>query len=558
VTSETHFKKYASYEIAVYLLLAIVAVLLRFYLLGNNSLSDKEAANALQALNLSRGENTIVSGQAGYVGLTTALFTLFGANNFWARMWPALFGSLLPFVPFLFRKYLQTIPALVLGVLIAIDPVMISLSRTASGSIIGITCFLAGLGFLIKKRTILASLSWGLSLMAGPDIWIAVLVFTASYFAFRKVFSVVDSKTTDWKKLIIPGAVLVVVISTLFLISPNGVSGIGSSFADYFRTWHTQPQIKLGNFIIEFFIVLFPQIIFGLIGIVKGFVSKDKFIAFLATWLGLGLIFVLNNPSRNLLDLGWIEIPLLALAAVMIGRFVVSLRFENKWIAIGEIFFSFLMIIMSAYYLLNLTNNPEVDPILFRNKLLAVLLPILLLIAITALFSWGWNSPSAKNGLFVTLCGLGILLILSGGWKATGWTTPIEKQLWTNGSTVMGEKLLMSELADMGRWTSGQANGIHVEVAGLNSPSLDWALRNAEKVIKSEQINQNTVSEVLLTPSDMSISTNASYRGQKITWSQKPESISLNVWGWIKLMVYHQAPMQAQDIILWVRNDIFK
>ena len=549
----------ATFETGIYILLIVLALGFRFGMLGATGLADQEATHALQALELSRGTGTIIGGQPGYVGLTTVLFTVFSGNEFWARFWSAVFGSGLVLVPVLFRKYLGKVPALVLAGLIVIDPAMISLSRTAASSIMGITCFFAGLGFFVNRRPILASLFWGVFLSAGTEIWIGVFAFFVSFFAFKSVFDLNEEKIQiNWKKLVFPGIVFAIVITSQLMIHPNGISGIGTSLAVYFQSWQVNESIDLGHFLIESILLQLPLILFGLAAAISGLIRKDKLTGFLATWWALAFITVLLNPSRNTLLLGWATIPLLCLTAILLTKFFSTIRFDSKWIGIGQIVFSFFMIATSFFYLMNITNSPEVDPILFRNKLVAVFLPLILLIAITGLFTWGWNSPSAKNGLLTTLSVLGVMMLFSNGWKAAGWTSLIQMQLWKTDRTVTGDQILLKELSDLGRWTSGQANGLEIEVSGIKSPSIDWALRNFSHVTHSGQVNQNTTTQVLITSTDIQFGTAASYRGQKIVWSQTPDILNMKIWSWIKWLVYRQAPLQSQEVLLWARNDLFK
>lgn len=549
----------ATFETGIYLVLLLIAILFRFGSLGTPGLSDWEATHALQALELSRGMATIIGSQPGYVGLTTGLFSIFAANEFWARFWPAVFGSFLVLIPLLFRKHLGRVPALVLAGLITIDPLMISLSRNAASSIMGITCFLAGIGFFLNRKPILSSLSWGVLISAGTEIWIGVFAFLISFFAFKSAFDLNEEKIQfSWKKLIIPGVALGILITSQLMIHPNGISGIGTSLAAYFQSWQDSKTIDLGHFLLESLLLQLPLILFGMVAAVSGLIRKDKLIGFLTTWWAIAFITVLINPLRNTLLLGWASIPLLCLTAKLLTKFFTEVRFDSKWIGIGQIVFSFFMVATAFFYLMNITNSPEVDPILFRNKLVAVFLPLILLIAITVLFTWGWNSPSAKNGLLTTLAVLGVLMIISNGWKATGWTSPIHMQLWKTDKTVTGDRILMTELSDLGRWTSGQANGLEIEVSGLFSPSLDWALRNIKEVTHSDQVNLNTTSEVLITSTGSQFGAAASYRGQKITWSQTPDIYNMTMWAWIKWLVYRQAPLESQEVLLWARNDLFK
>jgi len=216
------------------------------------------------------------------------------------------------------------------------------------------------------------------------------------------------------------------------------------------------------------------------------------------------------------------------------------------------------MVSLSFYYLINITNAPEIDPILFRNKIIGAILPMFLLIVITILFTWGWNTSSAKTSLVLSLALLGILMIFSNGWKVTGWTSPAESELWAGEPVVIGDGLLQKSVSDQGRWNSGQASSIDVEVAGLESTSLRWALKNVEKLTFSNQVSQNTSTSLLVTPGETALSTEVSYRGARIVWSTVPDIQNMTVWDWIKWMVFRNAPMKNTEITFWARNDLFK
>ena len=559
MTTSQNTNRKNSIEFGIYLLLVFFALAFRFLFLGSTTLTNSEAINALQALSLARGENAVIGGNPGYVGLTSLLFAVMEGNDFFARFWTALFGTGIIFVPFLYRKYLGRQAALGISVLLVFDACMVSLSRTAASSMMGITCFFAAFGFLLNRKPILASIFGGIFLTAGVEIWIGGLVFALCLLVSKRVFTeeLIDVKQ-NWKKLIIPGGIVILAVVSQFLVSPNGISGLGSSLADYLKSWKSEPQIDLGHFVIEILFLQLPLILFGVVSIVRGLVLKDRKIVFLATWWGLSLITVLINPSRNLLQLGWTSLPLIILAAILVTDFMRNLKFDNKWIGLGEFIFAIVMFAMSFFYLMNIINFPEIDPTLYRNKFIAFFLPLVLLFAITGLFTWGWNTYSAKNGLFASIILIGLIMMFSDGWKATGWISPIDMQIWKGAQPAEGNRLLQKELSDLGRWTNGLAKTLQVEVAGITSPSLQWTLRNISQVKYSDQVNPNTVSEVLITPTDLPIQTSASYRGQSLTWTNTPDLTGMDLRAWIKWMVYRTAPVKSEKIILWVRNDLFK
>ena len=323
MTNVQNVNKEKSYELGIYLLLVLFALIFRFLFLGSTTLTNNEAVNALQALSLARGENEFIGGNPGYVGLTSILFAVMEGNEFFARFWTALFGTGMILVPFLYRKVLGKEAALGLSVLLVFDACLISLSRTAASSMMGITCFFAAIGFLINKKPVLASIFSGLFVISGTELWVGGLVFGLCLFVFKQTFEGEQIQFKEnWKKLVIPGGIVILAVISRFLISPNGISGLGSSLAAYLQSWKSEPQIDLGHFVIEILSLQLPLIFFGVASIVRGFLQKDKRVSFLATWWGLSLIVVLINPSRNLLQLGWTSIPLIVLAAILITTFI--------------------------------------------------------------------------------------------------------------------------------------------------------------------------------------------------------------------------------------------
>ena len=554
----------ATYELMVYAIIFITAILFRFVLLGDQGLTDGEALHALQALDISNGQQVAIGSEPGYVGLTSPLFSTFDGNNFWARFWPAVFGALLALVPVLYRDHLGNITALLLAGLIAIDPGMISLSRTAGSSMIGITSLLACLGFLLKRKPIFASIFGGLALVGGSGIWPGIVGLGLVFVSLRSTWtdSTRETQSSDfqpgWKRLILPGLITALIISSQFLVHVNGISGIGGSLAGYLESWVVEATTGIGNFFTVVFWLQFPLLIFGITAIMIGLVKKERKTWFLGVWWALALLFVAIIPTRNAADFGWATVPLLVLSAIFLSGLIKNLQFDNRIIALAEAFFTIIMVSLSFFYLINITNTPEIDPILFRNKIIGAILPMFLLIVITILFTWGWNTSSAKTSLGLSLALLGVLMIFSNGWKATGWTSPAESELWAGEPVVIGNEFLERTVSDQGRWTRGQASSIDVEVAGLDSPALRWAFKKVGKLTFSNQVNQNTSSSLLVTSGETALSTETSYRGEKIVWSTVPDIQNMNVWDWIKWTVFRNAPMKDAEITLWARNDLFK
>lgn len=94
----THHLHRNTYSILL-ILIGILAFGIRTIFLGRLPLNDAEAVNALQALTFTHDGASGTGGEAGYVGITSLWFFVFGAGNFGARFLPALSGAVLAMTP---------------------------------------------------------------------------------------------------------------------------------------------------------------------------------------------------------------------------------------------------------------------------------------------------------------------------------------------------------------------------------------------------------------------------------------------------------------------------
>ena len=155
-------------ESLFYFLAFCVALFVRFFQLGALSLGDAEATWALQASGVAQGTRPLLEPQPVYIALTSIWFFLFGETNFLARFLPALAGSLLVLVVYLFRDRLKPIPGMVLALFLALDPGLTALSRQAGSMIPALTFMLLGWAFWSHRQPRLAGVMVGLALF--PDL----------------------------------------------------------------------------------------------------------------------------------------------------------------------------------------------------------------------------------------------------------------------------------------------------------------------------------------------------------------------------------------------------
>jgi predicted membrane-bound mannosyltransferase len=122
----------------LWVLIAVVALALRLTHLDAAPLNASEAREAMLAWRVGQSFQTAgrlesLPHASGYSPLllaaNTLLFTVCGASDALARLWPALFGSVLALTPFLLRRRIGRVGALAAGLYLALSPTALLASR---------------------------------------------------------------------------------------------------------------------------------------------------------------------------------------------------------------------------------------------------------------------------------------------------------------------------------------------------------------------------------------------------------------------------------------------
>lgn len=545
----------------------VVAAALRLIALAHPGLADAEAEQALQALAWSKGETIQVGGAPGYVGLTSFLFTLFGAGPFMARFWPALFGASLALVPWLYRKQIGPVPTVVLVYLVALNPGLIALSRSANGAMLAITCTLAAIGFLFAKKPILAGALLGVALVSGPLVWPLMITLSTAWFVTRRLKLEPDNGVedntpiytkSDWVKGGISCLLSLGLVSTLFFTHPNGISGLGSGLSDYFRSWGQGGTITRVTLLFILLTAELPLLGFGLWGLLEGLKQKNALARFMGIWYLSGLILYLGNPSADVWSIVFSNLPLLVLAAQKLTGLFDTLKTENRIVLLVEAAAVISLSVFSAFNLLRLISFPELDPVYLRNQVIGVFLPLALLVAFTFLLAWGWDASATRTGLVI---GFGLIflgVLVGSAWKAAGWGREAENEFYTNQPVVTGDQAMLQTISDLSRWGTGVANRIDITLAGLTSPSVRWALRDFEKMEMDSTFPREGNASIVISNAESQLISQSAYRGQLVVWAIEPEYPLMNWTDWVKWGFIRSVPQKREYVMLWARNDLFK
>lgn len=561
------------YEGWLYGLAFLVALGFRLLGLGATPLNDSEAALALQALHISQGASPLLGPQPAYILLTSILFAVMESTNFLARFLPALAGSALVFTPYLFREKLKPLPALILALLFAIDPGLVSLSRLAGGTILAVTFTLFAWGMWSHRRLIPAGIFAGLALLSGTSLWGGLLTLGLAWLFLQGLESRSKTNASDATNLELPipnyqlrpfllALVLTLVfVGTLFFIAPNGLSAWVDSLPEYLKGW-TAPSVMTPGRILFTLAVYEPLAIFlAILSLIRGYRTGSTRIIRLSIWLVVALLIAVFYRQPG--ELVWAIIPLLALAALEISRSVNI--FPSERLEVGVVTTALLILLtyiwfdIAAIGLDPFNQFVTAIPVLgsVQNPRYAILYgAIAILIACIAFVAFGWSGRTAWLGstwalmIFFTVYGFGA------AWGGSGLRYKNGVELWTRDQKPAEANLLLASVKDVSEFSLGHDQAQPVTIMGINSPALEWLLRDHSVKLVSA-LDPQEAPAVVITPMMNDLSLPAAYRGQDFIWRQRVQFESMQRPEWWRWLVNRQLPRENETIILWARNDLF-
>ncbi|HLF74457.1 MAG TPA: hypothetical protein VI524_08935 [Anaerolineales bacterium] len=569
----------------LYGLAFLIALGLRLIQLGASPLTDTEATLALQALQLAQGQAPLLGSQPGYILFTSILFAVINTTNFMARLIPAIVGSALVFAPYFFREKIKPRPALILAFLFAIDPGLVALSRQASGTILAVTFLLLAWGMWRNRRAIPAGIFAGLALLSGPSLWAGLLVLGLTWLFLQGMTKPAPGETTDqppitnyrevslWGQLPLldyrPAltSLLFTLLfgGTLFFLSPNGLSAWLSALPEYLQGWIAPSSMTSGRVLWAFFAYEPLGIFLAILSLIRGYRTKSRRILRLGLWLAVALLLAVFY--RQTAELVWVILPLLTLAALELSRALHI--FAEERVELGVVVLALMILLVYMWFDL---SKIALDPV---SNLAATTLPFfgrsiqlagapymvllgafLIIILCVAFVAFGWSARTAWLGTtwaFVIFLGI---YSLAAAWGASGLRAQNGLELWTPDPPPAQSHLLLASVDDVSEFSLGNDKAQPVTVMGIDSPALEWALRD-RTVEFVAALDPQVAPPIVITPLMSDPGLPAAYRGQDFTWRQRPLWEQIQSPDWIRWLVFRQLPRENETIILWVRDDLF-
>lgn len=148
------------------------------------------------------------------------------------------------------------------------------------------------------------------------------------------------------------------------------------------------------------------------------------------------------------------------------------------------------------------------------------------------------------------------LLGLGGLFGSTGLRGMNSPELWWSPNLPIQAELLRQTVSDVSEIGTGNDHIASVAIMGLDSPALEWALReNPVEVVDS--LDVTSTPDFVITSYEMNPELVSSYRGQDFVWRQTPSWGIADPANWFRWVSLRQMPSGKEIIILWARSDLF-
>ena len=556
-------------EILIFGLILMAALLLRLTLLGRSPLVGSEAVWAFQAWQIHLGEHFPIGSQVGYLAFTEILFSLFGGNDFLARFWPVLIGSLIVWVPFILRKRLGQTPALILAAGLAFDPAMTSVSRIAGSAVPALVfLLLAAAAFDVGKLRWLV-IFLGLGLFSGPAFWLGSLLLFLTLFG-SSLLGLIDLGSYVKKRLaifrsgtgLLPGALealstpllLIMLVGSFFLRNFQGLSAWAGSLPEFFSGLFLfngclAPRLLINLVVSNPFIL-----IFGISGFIFAWRKDDQIGKISSIWFALSLLILLIIPGRQAADLIWLVFPLWVAAARELLRMYQLAK--DSWVVYAIAGLIGVLIVLNWLTFTGMIFQAgNSKAVLLQLGLIAASLALMILSMTIAASEWGW--PVSLKGLGL---GSGIMLLvymLSASVQGSYLSQGDPRSLWSDGSGAGQTRLLQESIYDASITYTGRGDAIRGVVLG-SWDILRWELRGLEGFEYQESLSSDDMPPLIITSGmDYSLVDQEMYRGQDFVLETRPGWDGIIPADWISWIAFRSGLVEKEDIILWIRNDIY-
>jgi hypothetical protein len=637
-----------SYEVVAYVALIFIALLLRLIALDASTLSVREAPDALAAW---RSITPAVEPYATETATSSPIlfqaqrlsFSLLGSTEFAARLLTALVGVAAGLLPLLLRSEFGRTRTLILCAALTLSPVAMIASRTSAGMIWALAfAWLAIWAWMRFAKThllsagITAIVASGLLLFAttpgGLILGIILAISAVIAWVLTAVDNVDETINFDpvaqlrtffgqipWLTGLLIAGLLLLAITTSFLMYPAGLSSIGQLLGDFLNGFSQRAPDTVGAMPLLTALYYEPLVwVFAVIGIVlllnqQAFTFLDRFFVI---WTVLGLLTALSYQGGEPANALWLTVPLAALSSVTISRLflaggdafdplgdgipgdgylyyddheelpVEKEAFALRWAVPVLAGATLLITAMIAMHLQvigrgSVAQGDGIDLIRLialitdqnsasnlRVSVLWTFISLMFLIIGGLLAASLWGNRKALRGVALGILGFMVINGISAGWSATVFDAGLAVEPWHLRAASTDLTMLRDTLIDLDEREALASRELPITVvlnpaAGLTvDGAVAWVVRDFENVsFVNAPAEAQGERVVIATDQGSDIALGGSYVGRPFigitAWD--PSTLrGLDVLAWWFQRIVRQQPTALLPLALYVRMDIYE
>lgn len=552
-------------ETALFGLLFIAALLMRLIDLDARPLGLAEAERALAAWRLAEGQGASAGSPLLLHG-TAVLFFLFRANDFTARLFPALLGAFAVLLPYFWRQRLGHLGALLAAGLLALSPLTLFASRSLEPGIFVAVFALSALTATMRyadsgdARWLYAgAVSAALLLASGPGAYFSLLVFAAAGVALwllrrRGRSDLPDSLgkqlTGHAASLRAAGLVFLgtaVGVGTLLFLNLKGMRGFADVLSEW---WHGFGSA--GN-LPWFSPVLWPLLyeplilIFGIVGGIRAVRDKDLWGSLLFGWALGSAVMLMAWPARTSDDFALLSLPFALLAGKQVAALLEDAR--TDWRGLRDGVFVGVFVILAVYVYLQLSGFADRG-----HQAFAILawVGLALAAALTIGHAILYGHGNALRNLGLAGASVALLVTLAAAfgsaYNAGGRNVEYLEPLPTS----PGVRTLAADAATWSLRRTGDAQQLPVVILLPEPSAAEWYLRGFRSLEVRE--GGSASADVVIALEGAQSALAGSYSGQPYEYQQDRRWRQLSARDWWKWALWRTVPAPAYNrAVLWLK-----
>ena len=579
-------------EVIAYAGVLVLALVLRLAGLGAQPLSDAEAAQALVSWRLYQAQplESPLHHSPLLATLNLVTFAVWGAGEFTARLWPALFGVLAAVLPIGLRRQLGAAGAVAASLLLTVSATALYLSRLASGDVAALAGGLAVVVGLVNWLAAVVEAPEGAArawhpVLAGGGLILLVTSAPIAYslvvlmLVFALILGAADRRTRRWagtlggalaaewaarRNVYVGMLVVALAIATAFLFHLRGVGAVVEQPVTWWRGF-ASGDVAASAATVPYPAILLVSIyeplilVTGLFGLALALQQRRRFDWLLAVWFLGGLVLDLTRSGRGPGDALLTLVPCALLGGMAVGRLAVSLWRDGAWVREGVMVAAGLVVCTYGYVQLMLYTRAAAGVVW-----LPLAAPVMLILLVVVLWQLQDGVAALRGGAITVLV---VLFAFNVGTAVRLNYTPALLPVQPMAGRAAGEGL--ADLIETLQFVSTERVRDPMLVSGLADrsvgPAVEWQLRDFSRlrwldspddlVRALGDAGSGTDAPEVLVTSLSDLRSDLPYAGQDFairSFGQPQLTSAPALIRWVILR--DAAPRQPDRAILWVRQ----